>query len=213
MTVSAPCPACGGADPLSGESPVCRCGTAWAKPKGGLTRTKGLAAGKGFGVRKPMAAGKGLSRTSGPSPSRAPMARQAPAVRPRKPRVAPEVREHVLLRAGGRCEVAAAPECRTRHRSLTSAVGGSQHHRLPGRMGGSKRTAVHAVSNLLQVCGHGTAGCHGWIESNRETALGNGWLLHEGQDPAVVPVLLHDGRRVLLGVDGYRAPADDTAHA
>jgi hypothetical protein len=55
-----------------------------------------------------------------------------------------------------------------------------------------------------------TSGCHGWIESNRDRRRwATGWLLREGQDPAEVPVLLHDGRRVLLGVDGYRAPTGD----
>lgn len=184
----------------------------------GLTRrtplapgTKGLAPGKGLSRGTGLAPGtKGLSRGAGLTRSTpmtpgeraltgtAPLARQAPASRPRKARVAPEVRDAVRARSGGRCEVGVELACRTRRRSLTSVVGASQHHRLPGRMGGSKRAAVHAASNLLDVCGHGTAGCHGWIERNRETALANGWLLHEGADPAAVPVALHDGRRVLL---------------
>lgn len=216
MTVSSPCPRCGGGNPLDGEDPVCRCGSQWgrdAAKKGGLTRTKGLspgkglAAGKGFGTRKPMKAGKGLARATTPTPSSTPMPRRTPARRPpNKPRVADDVRAVVLARSGGRCEVAADPACRARGRSLTSVVGASQHHRLPGRMGGSKRASVHQATNLLQVCGSGTTGCHGWIESNRTVSLCNGWLLHGRENPETRPVLLHDGRRVVLTADGGYRP-------
>lgn len=163
--------------------------------------SKGLAPGKG------LSRGTGLTRTAGPV-ERAPLARSAPAPRPWKPRVAPEVRDAVLTRSRGLCEVAATPECRTRGRRLDSVVGASVQHRLPGRMGGSKRAAVHSPANLLQVCGSGTTGCHGHMESQRELALVNGWLLHDGEDPAARPALLWNGRRMLLTADGYLpAPA------
>lgn len=162
-----------------------------------LTRTTGLAQGK------PLAAGKGLTRGAGLTRS-TPIAASAaagtrPPAKPRAPRVASAVRDVVLARSGGRCELGATDACRALRRRLDSAEGGSQHHRLPARMGGSKRTVVHGPANLIQVCGHGTAGCHGWLESHRTAALANGWLLHAGEDPAARPVLLHDGRRVLLG--------------
>lgn len=173
----------------------------------GLAAGKGLAPGKGLTTRKPMAQGEGLTRKTAPPKERAPLARQVPAPRPRKPRVAPEVRDAVLTRSGGRCEVGAIDACRARRRRLDSPDGTNQHHRRPGGMGGSKRAGVHAATNLLQVCGSGNvSGCHGHIESNRTVAYENGWLVHEGQDPAAVPVLLHDGRRVLLDGDDYRDP-------
>lgn len=205
------CRMCGGFDPLDGRTPACQCGTAWARRRRtGLTRSTGLAPGKGLTTRTPMAQGKGLTRKVAPAASRAPLARQAPAPRPRGPRVAPEVRDAVLARSGGRCEIGATPACRARQRRLDSPEGGNQHHRRPGGMGGSKRASIHQAPNLLQVCGSGNvSGCHGHIERNRTLAYANGWLVHDGQDPAVVPVLLHDGRRVLLDADGYRAPAAD----
>lgn len=56
-------------------------------------------------------------------------------------------------------------------------------------------------SNGLLLC----SGCHRWIELNRAEAMRHGWLVEIGADPAAVPVLLHDGRLVLLDVDGsYR---------
>lgn len=206
------CPTCSGFDPLDGRGPVCRCGSTWAtRPRKPLTRRTPLAHGeKGLARGTGLAPGtKGLTRgaplVSGGAPlaSGAPLARSAPAPRPRKPRVAPEVRDAVLARSGGRCEVGATDACRARGRRLDSAEGASQHHRLPGRMGGSKRTAVHAAANLLQVCGHGTAGCHGWIESHRTAALAAGWLLRAGEDPTGRPARLHDGRRMLLTATGY----------
>lgn len=163
-----------------------------------LGRSAGLAPGKGLARSVPM-----------PTGERAPLARQVPVSRPRKPRVAPEVRDAVRARSRGLCEVAVIEACRRRGRRLDTADGGNQHHRLPGRMGGSKRAGVHSAANLLDVCGHGnTTGCHGHIERHRGQALANGWLLREGQDPAAVPVTLWNGRRVLLG-ESYRVVLDD----
>ncbi len=56
-------------------------------------------------------------------------------------------------------------------------------------------------SNLLWVCGTGTTGCHGYMESERIEARENGWLVRHGHDPRESPVLLWDGRRVLLDDD------------
>ena len=63
---------------------------------------------------------------------------------------------------------------------------------------------MNAVSSLLLVCGTATTpdGCHQLIESQRALAYTNGWLVRRCTDPATVPVLLHDGRRVLLTDDG-----------
>lgn len=167
--------------------------------------TKGLSRGKG------LAAGKGLTRRPAAPVERAPLARQQPARRPGKPRVAPEVRDAVLARSRGRCEVAVTDACRARRRRLDSPEGTNQHHRHPGGMGGSKRAAIHAAPGLLQVCGQGnTSGCHGWIENHRTEAKVRGWLVPSGSDPAEVPVELWDGRRVLLRRAEYVELAQDT---
>lgn len=75
-------------------------------------------------------------------------------------------------------------------------------HRKPRRMGGTLRPEINYTSNLLWVCGNGVTGCHGHMESYRAEALDNGWLLHDRDDATAVPVLLWDGRRVLLDDEG-----------
>lgn len=110
---------------------------------------------------------------------------------------------HLLLtRSGGRCE-ARTPAClgdRIRgyslHRLSRSQV--SIHHRRPRRMGGSRLADTHTLANLLLLCGSGTVGCHGAIESQRTTALDRGYLLHQGAEPAQEPLVLPGGHQVLL---------------
>lgn len=107
----------------------------------------------------------------------------------------------VWARAGGRCEVCGG--------SLAGADGYSKHHRHPRRMGGSTRADLNTAANLVLICGSGTTGCHGRIESNRTIAYGEGLLLHDGADPTAVPVLLAIGL-VFLAVDGtYSTEAPD----
>lgn len=111
-------------------------------------------------------------------------------------------RTEVWGRAGGRCEVCGS--------AIAGLLGFSVHHRHPRRMGGSRRPELNTPANLILVCGSGTTGCHGRIESNREQAYAEGLLLHDGADPAAVPVLLHTipGRfpeLVYLTVDGTYA--------
>jgi hypothetical protein len=98
----------------------------------------------------------------------------------------PIQRDAVKERSGGVCEV-----CRGSAEQI--------HHRQPRAMGGTRRPGVHMPANLLHVC----AACHRHIESHRSAALLNGWLVRQGQDPAVVPVLVDRGsRRVFLTADG-----------
>lgn len=143
---------------------------------------------------------------------RRPMGRAGTRPRTKRPRArdtgpTPATTELVLARAGGRCEV-----CRG---TLDGPGGYSKHHRHPRRMGGSRRPELNTAANLVVLCGSGTTGCHGRVESNRVQAYADGLLLHDGQDPAVVPVLLAcnvDGwpRMVLLTVDGtYGDPTTD----
>lgn len=66
----------------------------------------------------------------------------------------------------------------------------SIHHRRPRAMGGTKRADTNFTSNLLAVCGTGTSGCHGYIESHREEAIEKGWLVRQNEEPSQVPVKL-----------------------
>ena len=100
------------------------------------------------------------------------------------------VREQILRRAGGRCEICGA----------TMPV--SQiHHRRPRGMGGSKDTASGTAANGIAIHPR----CHSTVESNRELALTKGWLLLQGADPAATPVKLWDGY-YLLAEDGTLTP-------
>ena len=75
----------------------------------------------------------------------------------------------------------------------------SVQHRLPRGRGGT-----NAVANLVLACGSATTGCHGWMESQREAAYLEGWLLRTGEDPARVPVRHWAyGRVFLTDTGGY----------
>ncbi|MGH3518821.1 MAG: HNH endonuclease [Haloechinothrix sp.] len=80
----------------------------------------------------------------------------------------------------------------------------SIHHRLPRRMGGTRRPGINSPANLVTVHGSGTTGCHGDIELSRAFAQGHGWLLcGECDDPAAWPILLdRESRWVYLTATG-----------
>ena len=85
----------------------------------------------------------------------------------------------------------------------------SVHHRSPRGMGGSKTSWINAPSNLILLCGSGTTGCHGWVESNRDVARESGWLVPRNGVlvPRDVPVLYGDGLWFLWDDGGkYREP-------
>jgi hypothetical protein len=49
----------------------------------------------------------------------------------------------------------------------------SVHHRRPRMMGGSRNESTYIKpANLIVLCGSGTTGCHGWVESNRDRSKG-----------------------------------------
>jgi hypothetical protein len=86
----------------------------------------------------------------------------------------------------------AAYSCEICGRGLTD---GSQwttphsfHHRRPRGMGGSTAADTNTPANVLLLCGTGTTGCHGDVESQRQLAYAHGWLVPQGTDPATVPV-------------------------
>lgn len=104
------------------------------------------------------------------------------------------IRTLVYARAGSRCE-----------RCGVYAYGGSLHHRRPRGMGGTKDPAARSAANALLLCGTGTTGCHGWVESHRADALELGLLVRQGHDPHDVPATIRIGR-VLLGEHGEYLP-------
>lgn len=79
----------------------------------------------------------------------------------------------------------------------------SFHHRQPRGAGGTRRPDVNAAFNLLLLCGTGTTGCHGRIESRRTEAYTAGWLVRTGLDPANTPTTVWwSPRPLLLTTDG-----------
>lgn len=119
-----------------------------------------------------------------------------------------KAREIVLARSGGHCE---------RGGELLlgePGVGYSVHHRRPRGMGGSRRHNVTSPVNLVALCGSGTTGCHGAVESNREAAYEAGWLVCQAADPALIPVNVFGLGPVFLTDDGdYRDATSPQAHA
>lgn len=104
----------------------------------------------------------------------------------------------VAARSSGRCE-ARTPDCLTSPpRFMIGLLPHSMHHRRPREMGGSKRVDTNTAANIMSLCGTGTTGCHGWVERHREAAKQRGLLVPQRMDPAIVPVVLASGRRVLL---------------
>jgi hypothetical protein len=78
------------------------------------------------------------------------------------------VRQAVYERDGNACVL-----CGHRARNI--------HHRQPAQ----KRDGNHTPWNLLSLCGSGTTGCHGWIESRREWAAYLGLLVPQHHDPKI----------------------------
>ena len=79
----------------------------------------------------------------------------------------------------------------------------AQHRRARG-MGGSRRAELGQAPNGVPLCGHGTAGCHGWTEHHPTEATLLGWRLTAGQDPLDEPYWTRFGwRRWTLDHDCY----------
>lgn len=117
-------------------------------------------------------------------------------------------------RSGGRCEVQ-SPECLAGPGGELSRLPRyrrSLHHRRPRGKGGTRRADVNSIAGLLDVCGDGTTGCHGYVERHRTWGFARGFLVpNNGTGDAVnvaaVPVTLPSGRRVLLDEYGHYLPA------
>lgn len=120
---------------------------------------------------------------------------------------------HMLaVRSGQRCEWCGKPIRRTDVSSM--------HHRMPRGAGGTRREGIHSLAVLVLVHGHGTLGCHRYMEIRRDDARDRGFLIshhltREPIDPASVPLVLASGRRVLLDPVSplYLPPPDGIEYA
>lgn len=81
----------------------------------------------------------------------------------------------------------------------------SIHHRIPRGRGGE-----NTAENLLLLCGSGTTGCHGYVESHRTEAYNAGYLVRTGFDPLDVPVLLLGKAWAYASPDGKWVISDGT---
>jgi hypothetical protein len=90
------------------------------------------------------------------------------------------VRLRIIERAFFECE-----NCGTNNFDFGISI----HHRKPRGMGGTKKTEINDPSNLLLLCGSGTTGCHGWIESHRTESYEKGLLVKQNDNPEDVPVV------------------------
>lgn len=117
----------------------------------------------------------------------------------RKVRVDADTRMEVLTRDGFACI-----RCRVRS-GMYGMLDLNIHHRQPRGMGGSTDPLSASPANLLTLCGSGTTGCHGWVESHRTQAEALGFIVRHGIDPATVPVWI-DGYRWMLRHDGSKSP-------
>ena len=80
--------------------------------------------------------------------------------------------------------------------------GEDQHHR---RMRSHKFPGLHAADNIIDLCGSGTTGCHGYVHQHPTESYENGWLVHSYEDPAEVPINIR-GLWYLLKKDGTKVP-------
>lgn len=86
------------------------------------------------------------------------------------------VREIVLMRSGGNCEVMVDKLCELNASTI--------HHRRPRGMGGSSRSDTNDADNGLAVC----RVCHNIVEHRREWSRANGFLVSQAETPGDVPV-------------------------
>lgn len=77
----------------------------------------------------------------------------------------------------------------------------SRHHRK--RRSQASRMEVHSPANLIDLCGTGTTGCHGWVHAHPEEAREYGWLLRSTENPKKTPMLHALYGWVLLDDQGH----------
>jgi hypothetical protein len=93
-------------------------------------------------------------------------------------------------------------------KSLYSALAFSRHHR---RMRSHSFPGLHLPANVIDVCGSGSEGCHGYIHQHPAESYEKGWLVHSWEDrPETMPVLTANHGWVLLDNDGNWKPCEPT---
>jgi hypothetical protein len=119
--------------------------------------------------------------------------------KPKPFKVDDETRFAVLGRGGYKCE---------RCREDFLRLGVSVHHRRPRMMGGSKNQELHRPANLIALCGSGTSGCHGWVESHRLEARTFGYLITKVESAEEIPFKDLNGDWWLIDNDGQKTQFD-----
>lgn len=101
--------------------------------------------------------------------------------------------------------------CQRGLRWADRGFGWSLHHREPRKMGGRKDAHLSRPSNGLTLCGSGTTGCHGRVESDRDWALSMGLLVSAfgSNRPVNIPVRRGDGSLWFLTDDGRAIRCED----
>ena len=93
--------------------------------------------------------------------------------------------DKLLNRCGGVCEArteACLAPADGRLERLTRSQVSVQHRRARGA-GGTSLEATHFLDNLLLLCGTGTTGCHGWVETQERAAgVAMGFVLPHSYD-------------------------------
>ena len=113
----------------------------------------------------------------------------------------PATVNRVRTRDGDRCA-----KCGRVVAHLVRGIAWSIHHRRPRGSGGTTLAWVNLPANLLILCGSGTTGCHGWVESHRDEARHLGFLVTlNGRDTSVTVAVTHavHGRVVLDDIGGH----------
>jgi hypothetical protein len=84
----------------------------------------------------------------------------------------PRAEQLILTRDGGNCV-----RCEKHVVYMQRGIAWSIHHRRPKGRGGTSLAWVNAAANGVVLCGSGTTGCHGEVESQREQAIADGLLV------------------------------------
>lgn len=93
--------------------------------------------------------------------------------------------------------------CRRPLRFEDRGMGWSAHHRRPRGAGGTSNPEIGNVTNCLILCGSGTTGCHGWVETYRAMAEDYGYLVRSGiKTPAGTRIKRLDGTWWLITSSG-----------
>lgn len=71
-------------------------------------------------------------------------------------------------------------------------------------MGGSRDPFINSPANIVLLCGSGTEGCHGWVESNRQQSYDEGLLVHRNDDSSEIPITCRHGTVYLDDVGGVQ---------